>query len=94
MKRFNFKDVASVAGLSLCVAFVGASASQARSAPAPNQATLQVFAAASLSDAFTEIGRKLEQLRPGLTVRLNFDRVQVHFRDLRIIFHQRRDAQQ
>ena len=28
-------------------------------------ATLQVFAAASLSDAFAEIGKKLEQRRPG-----------------------------
>ena len=31
-----------------------------------------MFAAASLSDAFTEIGHKLEQRRPGLTVRMNF----------------------
>jgi molybdate transport system substrate-binding protein len=34
--------------------------------------TLMVFAAASLSDAFTEIGHALEQQRPGLTVRFNF----------------------
>jgi molybdate transport system substrate-binding protein len=34
--------------------------------------TLEVFAAASLSDAFTEIGHELERQRPGLTVRLNF----------------------
>jgi molybdate transport system substrate-binding protein len=33
---------------------------------------LQVFAAASLLDAFQEIGRTLEQRRPGLKVRFNF----------------------
>jgi molybdate transport system substrate-binding protein len=70
MKRFQ--AIASVAGLSLCITFLAASASRAQSTPAPSQTTLQVFAAASLSDAFTEIGRKLEQQRPGLTVRLNF----------------------
>jgi molybdate transport system substrate-binding protein len=44
--------------------------------PAPaapdGRSTLQVFAAASLSDAFNEIARRLEALRPGLTVRINF----------------------
>jgi molybdate transport system substrate-binding protein len=40
---------------------------------APDAArTLQVFAAASLSDAFTELGHRLEQSHPGLTVRMNF----------------------
>lgn len=39
---------------------------------ATEKTTLQVFAAASLSEAFTEIGRLLEKQRPGLTVRLNF----------------------
>jgi len=33
---------------------------------------LQVFAAASLSDAFTELGRMLEQQHAGLRVRFNF----------------------
>ena len=37
-----------------------------------DKATLNVFAAASLSDAFTEIGHDLEKQRPGLTVRMNF----------------------
>jgi molybdate transport system substrate-binding protein len=36
------------------------------------KSTLQVFAAASLSDAFREIGRELERRWPGLTVRYNF----------------------
>jgi molybdate transport system substrate-binding protein len=34
--------------------------------------TLGVFAAASLADAFAEIGRTLERERPGLEVRFNF----------------------
>ena len=44
-------------------------------APAPAQAparTLTVFAAASLTDAFTELGRTLEQRQSDLTVRFNF----------------------
>ena len=39
-------------------------------APAPR--TLTVFAAASLSDAFAELGRIVELSRPGLSVRFNF----------------------
>lgn len=38
--------------------------------PAPR--TLTVFAAASLTDAFTEFGGLLERASPGLTVRFNF----------------------
>lgn len=34
--------------------------------------TLTVFAAASLTDAFTELGQQLEAARPGTQVRLNF----------------------
>ena len=33
---------------------------------------LQVFAAASLADAFSELARRLEAQRPGLSVRMNF----------------------
>jgi molybdate transport system substrate-binding protein len=39
--------------------------------PAPNR-TVTVFAAASLTDAFTELGRSMERKTPGLTVRFNF----------------------
>ncbi|HHX84302.1 MAG TPA: molybdate ABC transporter substrate-binding protein [Actinomycetales bacterium] len=35
--------------------------------------TLTVFAAASLTEAFTEIADELEQAHPGVTVRLSFD---------------------
>jgi len=47
-----------------------------RSATAPAApaagATLTVFAAASLSEAFTEIGRQFEREHPGVAVRFNF----------------------
>ena len=36
------------------------------------QTTLTVFAAASLTDAFTEIGKKFETAHPGVTVKFNF----------------------
>jgi molybdate transport system substrate-binding protein len=39
---------------------------------AQEPATLTVYAAASLTDAFRDLGRMLEQRHPGLTVRFNF----------------------
>ena len=39
---------------------------------APETYTLTVFAAASLTDAFTEIGNAFEAVNPGVTVRFNF----------------------
>ena len=39
---------------------------------AREQKTLVVFAAASLTDAFTEIGKEFEAANPGVTVKLNF----------------------
>lgn len=44
----------------------------ARSAAVLEKQTLHVFAAASLSDAFTEIARTFERRHPGLRVRMNF----------------------
>lgn len=41
-------------------------------APTPEPRTLTVFAAASLTDAFTEIGRGFETANPGVTVTFNF----------------------
>ena len=55
-----------IAGI-VALVFLGAPPTRAA-----NKATLTVFAAASLSDAFTEIGHTLEKQRPGLTVRMNF----------------------
>lgn len=40
--------------------------------PSRRDGELAVFAAASLTEAFSEIGRKLEVVHPGLTVRFNF----------------------
>ncbi len=40
--------------------------------PAPEPRTLTVFAAASLTDAFTEIGKSFEAANPGVTVTFNF----------------------
>lgn len=44
----------------------------AGAAPGSDETTLTVFAAASLADAFTELGRELERQQPGLKVRFNF----------------------
>ena len=41
-------------------------------ATAPEARTLSVFAAASLTDAFTEIGKNFETANPGVTVTFNF----------------------
>jgi molybdate transport system substrate-binding protein len=40
--------------------------------PAPREATLTVFAAASLTDAFGELAHGFERAHPGVTVRLSF----------------------
>ena len=39
---------------------------------APEARTLNVFAASSLTDAFTEIGKSFEAANPGVTVTFNF----------------------
>jgi molybdate transport system substrate-binding protein len=44
----------------------------ATASPAPEPRTLNVFAAASLTDAFTEIGKNFEAANPGVTVTFNF----------------------
>jgi molybdate transport system substrate-binding protein len=46
--------------------------SPALRAPGRAPATLTVYAAASLTDAFRELGRTLEAAHPGLTVQFNF----------------------
>jgi molybdate transport system substrate-binding protein len=48
------------------------SAPQATAAPSAQAAELTVFAAASLMDAFTEIGKNFETANPGATVTFNF----------------------
>ncbi len=58
-------------GLALTLASALA-AQVVHAAPARSTSSLRVFAAASLSDAFHELGRKLELARPGLKVEFSF----------------------
>jgi len=68
----NHLRVAALAALALTFVPAGPSIAAAQPGVKQEPTTLQVFAAASLSDAFTEIGRQLERQRPGLRVRINF----------------------
>jgi molybdate transport system substrate-binding protein len=56
--------------LALLIALLAACAPAAT--PEPEPRTLNVFAAASLTDAFTEIGKNFESSNPGVTVTFNF----------------------
>lgn len=58
----------ALVGLAL---FVGAGRA-AHAAPATARSTLRVYAAASLVDAFDELGHMLERQRPGLVVRMSY----------------------
>lgn len=56
----------------LFVSFLAGCAPAVTPKSAPEPRTLNVFAAASLTDAFTEIGKSFEQAHPGVTVTFNF----------------------
>ncbi len=56
----------------LIAALAAACAAPAASAPTPEPRTLTVSAAASLTEAFTEIGEQFEAAHPGATVAFNF----------------------
>jgi molybdate transport system substrate-binding protein len=58
--------------LLLRLALVALGLPSAGGAPAAGPSTLTVFAAASLTGAFRDLGRILEARHPGLTVRFNF----------------------
>ena len=62
--------IAGLLGGTLSIALAGVPPLHSRPTAAPT--TLTVFAAASLSDAFTEIAREFERAHLGVTVRLNF----------------------
>jgi molybdate transport system substrate-binding protein len=57
--------------LQIALAILGTSPIAVRPTP-PVPSTLTVYAAASLTDAFRELGRTLEAEHPGLTVQFNF----------------------
>ena len=65
MKRLACPIVAIV------LALIGGVGAPALAGASQKPVTLQVFAAASLGDAFAELGHKLEKSRPGLAVRFN-----------------------
>lgn len=67
MKRFVLLIVVLVTMLTAC-----ASPAMTLSPAAPGLRILTIFAASSLTDAFTEIGRNFEAANPGVTVALNF----------------------
>ncbi len=52
--------------------FIFLTACRLTAAPAPESQILTVYAAASLTDAFSEIGRAFEAANPGLTVTFSF----------------------
>lgn len=60
------------AQLPIALAILGVPALVVRPAADPAPPTLTVYAAASLTGAFQELGRTLEGSRPGLTVQFNF----------------------
>jgi molybdate transport system substrate-binding protein len=72
MRRSGVVAALATGGLALSFVLAGAAAAASQPHTAQGRATLQVFAAVSLADAFTEIGDQLELERPGLNVRLNF----------------------
>jgi molybdate transport system substrate-binding protein len=65
MKRHGHVAAATILALALATP-------NSTHAAASGMTTLDVFAAASLADAFNELARKFEAQHPGLTVRLNF----------------------
>jgi molybdate transport system substrate-binding protein len=66
------RTLTAPASFVLAVALLAPSRATSQPAAGQDATTLQVFAAASLADAFGEIGRQLERQRPGLKVRFNF----------------------
>jgi molybdate transport system substrate-binding protein len=69
MKRFFSLTLFFALFLSGC----GAASSAPTTNPiVPSSSTLTVFAATSLTDAFTEIGKNFETANPGLTITFNF----------------------
>lgn len=66
------KKLFAVAATSLLLATTAACGSDDTAADGPQEQELTVFAAASLTDTFTEIASQFEAANPGVTVKLNF----------------------
>jgi molybdate transport system substrate-binding protein len=64
--------LALAAGLTACGSSGSPSATASGSGAPKLSGTVTVFAAASLKESFTELGRKFEAAYPGVTVRFNF----------------------
>lgn len=71
MKRL-IRTAAATAALALAAAGCGGGSSDTDADGAPEQATLQVFAAASLQEPFEELGEQFEADHEGVTVEFNF----------------------
>ena len=74
MRKRALLTTALVAALALtgCGGTSGPSSATGGSSPTKLSGTLTVFAAASLTGVFTDLGHRLEKANPGLTVRFNF----------------------
>lgn len=59
-------------GWKLCVPTAAAAQALLAESSAPIQGNLTVFAAASLTEAFTEIGQQFQAAHPGVTITFNF----------------------
>ena len=66
MRQSRIRTTLELVAVTLCAPVV-----VAQSAPTANP-TLTIYAAASLTEAFGELGRQLERSHPGLVVRFNF----------------------
>src|SRR5436309_5948499 len=61
----------------LLAACGGSNTTSSTSTPTPTRVTLNVFAAASLTGSFTEIGTVYQQQHPNITVKFNFNGSQI-----------------
>src|SRR2546421_6501757 len=70
---------ASLVLVTLCTLFLAAcgGTSTASSTPTPSTITLNVFAAASLTESFNEIAMKYEKAHPNIKITLNFNGSQI-----------------
>ncbi|HET8615228.1 MAG TPA: molybdate ABC transporter substrate-binding protein [Actinomycetales bacterium] len=66
------RRLAAVLAVSVLALALGACGDSASTSGSPSSGTITVFAAASLTEAFTTIGRQFEQAHPGTAVRFSF----------------------